>query len=333
VNALFRVDGGTREGMGHLVRSRALAQKLKERGVETSFLTASSDGARWLAGLGETVLPIEAPPGTPEDARQVCEAFHQGGSKWILTDGYVFREDYLRILAASNPFLAVVDDSAGWFLPASVVVSGGLGAKSLKYAVPPGTRLLQGPEYLLLRPEFRGAKSAREKVGRVLVCFGGSDPQDYTRLVLEACHHLEKRTRLELVVGPAYAHRAGLLAAASPRGVPVHQDLDGPSLAALMRTSDLAIASAGMVCCELAALGVPVVLTVASEDQRSNAVALAASGGALLVDPFSPERLVEAAQELLRDHTRRSLMGEAASRLVDGLGADRVAEVLAPRGE
>jgi len=83
-----------------------------------------------------------------------------------------------------------------------------------------------------------------------------------------------------------------------------------------------------MVAGELAALGVPLVVAVASEDQRGNALALAQAGAGILPEPPTEASLVEAAWRLLGDPERRHRQSRAARTLVDGKGSERVAAAI-----
>lgn len=325
---MFRAEGGEPVGMGHLVRCRALASALKERGIETCFVTTSRGAEKWLASREERVECIEVVPGSPEDAEAIARLVHERPADWLVTDGQFFSENYLGAVAETGVLIASIDDLATGFFPTAIVVNGGLGARTLRYHALPTTRVLVGPEYALLRREFRQARPSIVSVQRVLVCFGGADPEDWTSLVKDAWSGVEKAPALALLVGPAYPHLHRLQTAITEPGVSIYHDLDGRALVELMSTCDLAIASAGMVACELAALGVPLILSVCSDDQRINATALAAAGAAYLIEPFSSSTLREALRELAASPERCRAMAEAGRRIVDGLGTERMAEAM-----
>jgi UDP-2,4-diacetamido-2,4,6-trideoxy-beta-L-altropyranose hydrolase len=329
VKAVLRVDGGRAIGMGHLVRTRALARALAERGVPPLFATASEEGERWLRARGEDVVRIDAEPGASQDAIAVTRLAQEHGACRIVTDGYAFREEYLQTLVETCLPVASIDDLAAWSFPSAFVINGGLGSRKLRYHTAPDTRLLVGPEYLLLRPEFaRPPTDVRSAVQRMFVCFGGADPEDRTGQTVEAWSRLEAPPALEVLVGAAYPHLERLRRRAARGRTGIHSDLEGHVVAKLMGACDLAIASAGMVACELAALGVPLVLVVTSEDQRSNALALVEAGAAVLAEPPTGEGLVEAAQRLMADPEQRGELSHRAGGLVDSQGASRVSAAM-----
>ena len=68
----------------------------------------------------------------------------------------------------------------------------------------------------------------------------------------------------------------------------------------------------------------PTLITVTAMNQRTIAAALCRVGAAVEFDALKPETLISPLTSLL-DQEARLAMSEAASRLVDGLGADRIA--------
>jgi UDP-2,4-diacetamido-2,4,6-trideoxy-beta-L-altropyranose hydrolase len=329
VKALLRVDGGLSLGMGHLVRSRALAHALAERGVSAFFATATEQGERWLRAHGEEVELIDAEPGASPDAIATTRLAREHGAGWIVTDGYAFREEYLQTLVETRLPVASIDDLAAWRFPSAFVINGGLGSRSLSYRTAPSTTLLLGPEYLLLRPEFaRQPGEVRPRVERVFVCFGGADPEDRTGQAVEAWGRIEDPPALEALVGEAYPHLDRLRWRATRGRTRVHCALDGDSIVHLMQSCDLAVASAGMVACELAALGIPSIVVLTSEDQKSNASALAEGHAAVVLESASTELALREARRLVADEGRRRDLGRSARRLVDGAGASRVASAM-----
>jgi spore coat polysaccharide biosynthesis predicted glycosyltransferase SpsG len=323
--------------MGHVVRCHALAECLRERGASVCFVTAPGAAETWLRGRGVAVEALAVEAGTPEDAAALKRTASPHGTDVIVTDGYAFRTEYLASLAAIGMPLVSIDDLAAWPFPSALVVNGGLGAEHFDYDTPAGAVVLKGPQFLLLRSAFR----AREGIGprsfppiarRVLACFGGADPLDWTRLVLEVWARTPGRPGLDLVAGPAYRDLDALRERAAPLGAIVHHDLEAVELAALMAQSDLAIASCGMVAGELLALGVPALFGVASEDQSGNADTVRTTGSGRVVEPFDTDALGKALVELVADPRAREALSRAGTALVDGRGAERVADAILALG-
>jgi RimJ/RimL family protein N-acetyltransferase len=88
-----------------------------------------------------------------------------------------------------------------------------------------------------------------------------------------------------------------------------------------MARADLAICAGGTTAWELSFLGVPMLVLVLAENQRTNAERLAATGAAVHT---SIARLADDLRTLLTDAPRRTEMSRRARALVDGLGMFRV---------
>lgn len=331
----MRADGGVEMGMGHVVRSHALAESLKERGARVRFLTAAGAGRDWLVAQGIEAEVLRATPGSSADAEQAVRCAREGGAGVIVTDGYRFRAEYLSVLTAAGVPVASIDDLCAWPFPSDLIVNGGFGSAHLRYQKEARAVVLQGPEYLLLRRPFRPGHEDRvfpPVVGRMLACFGGADPLDWTGLVLDVWAGLSPRPALDLVVGSAYERLNPLRARAAAGGATVCHDLSACALAERMTANDLAVASCGMVAAELMALGVPAVLGVLSEDQRLNASTLQAARAARVVEPFDAVRVREAMTDLWGDASARAALSRSAGSLVDGRGCERVAEAVLSLG-
>ena len=101
----------------------------------------------------------------------------------------------------------------------------------------------------------------------------------------------------------------------------IHLHQNPPDLPPLMARADLAICAGGTTAWELSFLGVPMLVLVLAENQRTNAERLAATGAAVHT---SIARLADDLRTLLTDAPRRTEMSRRARALVDGLGMFRV---------
>lgn len=116
-----------------------------------------------------------------------------------------------------------------------------------------------GPRFFCLRPEFllTEPRPVTARVKRVLLTFGGVDPNDLTRKVVDAIAP-ECRARgieLAVVAGRGYRHAAELSAAT---GVRVEQAV--ANMADHIRAADLVFTSAGRTIFEVASLGTPAIV-------------------------------------------------------------------------
>ena len=213
----------------------------------------------------------------------------------------------------------------------------GRGADRYVDRVPDQCKLLLGPRFALLRPEYAACRNRVPRrageVHRVFVFFGGSDLDNVTGRALEALSgpafsHLE----IDVVAGANYAHRKSLEQQVAARpGARLHGCL--PHLADLMSSADLAIGAGGATTWERMCLGLPSLVVSASDNQVPSCEALAAAG---LIHYLGVQGAVDATairaglEAFLRAGARMADHMTAGQAVVDGLGARRVAELLDP---
>ena len=304
---LVRTDANATIGIGHAMRSLAIAEA-------------------WLElGFGDVVFAMrDAPPAVRArieraGARIVWPA---PAAPYVVADGYLIDAAEKAALARDARLLIVDDRGESVTSAAAVVVNPNPAASRALYAHVSCT-VLVGGEYALLRREFR-EPSTRARTERVLVSFGGADVANLMPRALAALADLD--VEVLAIAGPANVHAAALHA--SRPGIQIVPSVD--NIAGEMRASSLAIVAAGGTCWELAALGVPMIAAVVAENQRDVAAAVESLGlGVALRDDPSAADFSAAVARM--DPASRAEMARRGPQIIDGKGALRVCEVL--RGE
>jgi len=331
-------DCGPRIGGGHVMRCLTLARALIDRGAAVAF-AANPPAQEVLTAFGPrelTVYPVsddlaEAVP----QAAAAAEAFK---ADWVLLDHY-------RLSAAQETelkgprALAVLDDLADRPRPADLVVNPGYGRLPGNYAglVPEGARVLAGPPFALVRPEFaahRDQALQRRREGghlkHVLVSLGLTDVEGITARVVQALEPQLEGLVIDVVLGDgAPSLKALREQAKTDCGVRLH--VDTHAMAELMSQADVAVGAGGSSVWERATLGLPSVIVILADNQRPMAEAMAQVGLTLAVDARAPDfesRLIAAVRRLIDDSAFRRWLFEASCHACDGLGADRVAEAM-----
>lgn len=334
-----RADATADIGGGHLVRCLALAEAWREAGGTVRFVgRLDGDFPSLLDQAGFPVTAIATSHPDSGDAGVTADVARQiriMAPPFVVVDGYHFDAAYQRrVRAESQARLICVDDSEGTpNCAADILLNQNVHAADIPYECDPQTVVLAGTRYALLRREFHAGQTtpAENRPGaRVLAMFGGSDPAGASTIVLQASDRLPSGVSLDLIVGPGNQRAAELEAAAASLGQRVRVHRNPSSVAALMRTADLAVIAAGSSAWELAALGVPMVVTSVAANQVPIARELERRGAAVdagAVSALSAGRLADVVQALLSDPGRRARMGSRARQLVDGLGTDRVIAV------
>jgi len=197
---------------------------------------------------------------------------------------------------------------------------------------------LAGWEWLLLRPEFGHLRhAARIEQKTLLVAMGGSDPAALTILTLQALAQLPLADwRINVVLGAGFSHEEALQQQLASAPFPCDLLRDVKDMASLMARADFAVASFGLTAYELAAARVPAILLSLSPDHAASASAIARVGGAISLGDYRSidvKTLGEAINDLIRHPQKRETMRENLQGLVDGRGAERIAETILDRLE
>ena len=349
-----RVDASVDIATGHVVRCMTLAGALKARGADVLFICRDHRGnqAARIESAGFPVIMLPAPPPRTvaendyaawlgvtqdEDAEQTVSALSVGAVDWLVVDHYGLDERWERAVGPHAGNVLVIDDLANRAHACEVLLDQNHGADAdgrYDRLVPATCRLLLGPRYALLNGAYaRQAPRVRRKVERILLYFGGVDSDNATGLALEALTAPALSTiAVDAVIGAQNPHREAILATAARRGnTNVHGGL--PHLADLMAKADLAVGAAGTTTWERLCCGLPSVVVSVAANQRPGAEALAADG---LIDYAGPlrgataEKLRAGILRLVGDPPRLERLSRAGPLIVDGLGAERLAETILP---
>ena len=335
MNLLIRTDASVAMGTGDVMRCLALAKAWQDAGGHGLFAMSETTPAvvGMLRMMGVDVVSISARAGTDEDSGQTVALAREQRAELVVVDGYEFGADFQRSLKMGGLSVLFLDDNghAGSY-SADLVLNQNLHAgESMYEGREPYTRLLLGTTYSLLRREFGAWKTWRREIpetGRkLLVTFGGSDPGNFTEIVMQSVRQV-KIPGLEtvVVVGASNPHSASLEKIASGPDRAVRLETNVSDMAKLMAWADLAVSAAGTTCLEMCLLGLPAIVVAVAENQRAAAQELEKRNCVIQLDAqsFCPEKVAESIERLLRDRETRLSLSQHGRELVDGNGAGRV---------
>ncbi|HEY4030975.1 MAG TPA: UDP-2,4-diacetamido-2,4,6-trideoxy-beta-L-altropyranose hydrolase [Caulobacteraceae bacterium] len=331
-------DCGPRIGGGHVMRCLTLARSLSGKGCTVAF-AANPAAQGVLEAFGPrdmTIYPLS------DDLAEAAEhgADWAGAFKadWVLLDHYRLSPAQ-EVELKGDRRLAVLDDLADRPRPADLVINPGYGTLPGNYAgmVPDGARVLAGPQYALVRPEFaahRDQALARRREGghlkHVLIALGLTDVEGITAKVVRTLKPHLPGLVLDVVLGDQASSLPALREAAKI-DCALRLHVDSHAMAELMSQADLAVGAGGGSVWERATLGLPSVTVTLADNQRPMAQAMERVGLTLAVDALAEDfeaKLVAAVKRLVDDAALRRWLFEAPCHACDGLGADRVAEAM-----
>ncbi|WP_186511066.1 UDP-2,4-diacetamido-2,4,6-trideoxy-beta-L-altropyranose hydrolase [Caenimonas sedimenti] len=348
MKVLVRADASLALGSGHVMRCRTLAAELQRRGHGVTFACRPLDGHLLellrAGGFETAALPLDPHVTTGlepiGDAQALADAQAcvqlAGALDWVVVDHYGLGARWEQVLRNAGARVLALDDLADRLHSCDLLLDQNPGGAE-RYAarVPPGTRLLVGPEWALVRPEFPALRATslerrqRPVLQRLLVFLGGGDVAADVQVALTGA----------LASGIPWTHVDVVLGSGVPGADAVAAQLKSfPSavlhvqtehMARLMADADVAITAGGGVTWEKCCLGLPSLVAVLAENQGAVVPELRARGAAVVLEPAGPPRPEDIAAAL-RALTPASLaaMAQAAAGMCSGQGAPRVAAQL-----
>ena len=124
-----------------------------------------------------------------------------------------------------------------------------------------------GSKYYILRNEFIFGEKLkfRKEIQNILVLFGGTDPLNLTKRLLNIISKIPSKINFQFVLGLGYKEYEIIVQSSKKyRNIQVFRDVK--SISELMRNADLAISSQGRTMYELASMNVPTVIL--AQNQR-----------------------------------------------------------------
>ena len=354
----IRVDASVEMGVGHVQRSVSLAQALRARRAQISFVTrdlgfgsaaimheqgfedvrvlpASENGSN-RDGEPLTSCPSDIPHGDwarvdqRDDAAQTIAALAQEAPDWVVIDSYSFDARWHETVRLGlGCRIAVIDDLADRQLSPDLLIDHNLHEDHrMKYAnvIDRESRLLDGPRFGLLAPAYVTSPkyTYSPKVRSIGIFMGGGDARNFSERMFDAVLASRFSGEIEIVLNSANSHLARLRERVEARrGAFISTDL--PDLAGFFARHDLQIGAGGGATWERCCIGVPSVLVITADNQNVVIPQIVARDIAAAPDAPTVGAVARTVRRLIDNPARRRELAENARATVDGFGAARVA--------
>jgi UDP-2,4-diacetamido-2,4,6-trideoxy-beta-L-altropyranose hydrolase len=349
----FRVDSGGKIGTGHVMRCLTLARALRDSGAESLFICRptelSCEHLITKAGFPVAQLPQGHSPNTEgshlmhgdflassqaEDALACVEILRVNKEvRTIIADHYGIYRPWDEIIAPHVKIFKIDDIADREHLCQGLLDQNFYVSMASRYThlIPKGGVRLFGPTYSLLRRQFRDvditSRGSSVKARRVLVSFGGNDPNGH-------CHQIAQTilegTDLSVMImsamDPRQAKKWEALLSKFPDRLE-HLGYVSDPLPAL-QLADLYIGAGGTITWERFACGLPGIVYSIADNQIQMARDLETAGFqdyAGSINNYFASSLLKLVHSLL-DAGRLGMLANKIRGEVDGHGAKRVIE-------
>ena len=335
----IRADSSTVIGIGHIMRCMTLAGVLRSCGSEVSFICRKETGnlIGFIEKNGYRVypLPIDIDFAADMDLAQKILKEQPKLADWLIVDHYEIDVSWEYSSREFVNKIMVIDDLANRKHDCDILLDQNYNKNGSRYngLVPEDCIQLLGPEYTLLRPQFREArenfKRENNEVKRVLVFMGGADSTNETGKVLKAAKLLNRdNVAVDVVIGASnpFKNEIKTMAKQIPNTTCY---FDVNNMAELMSSADISIGASGTSTWERCCIGLPSIVMILADNQKEIAEELEREGVVVNLGwhgDVTEMDIRDAVQNLLADSDKRRSMGLKGKMMVDGNGAIRVVE-------
>ena len=349
MKVVFRVDASEEVGFGHLSRCINLAEVLRSRGNEVSFVCRDDEAKsfkaleyRQFATVLLPLLEVGEVVSQQKDAQQTVQALHGEWPEWLIVDTYALDKDWELLMRPHVAKIAVIEDLLGREHDCDLLLDHNYSERSdssFEKFVPEKCELLLGSRFALIGEHFRRLRELKSmrtpEIKRIFVFCGGSDPQNLTQQVIDEISFSElSNIAVDVVVGAqnkTFDRQAALKLNAN---IDIH-DASG-EFARIMSRADLAIGAGGTTLWERMCLGIPSIVVSIAENQNFACEKLGRDGLVNYLGTQSSLKPGAIKDAVIKAKNKfASFFGqiERGQILVDGRGCERVAEVMCPSDE
>jgi UDP-2,4-diacetamido-2,4,6-trideoxy-beta-L-altropyranose hydrolase len=267
---LIRVDASVEIGYGHISRCIVLAEALKNK-FNITFVSKlmPKNFIQRIICSGFTFIKI--------DNNDNFEIFE---NNIVILDGYSFNSNYQKKIKSVATKLVCIDELRDIFYSADVIINNQPCLSRKNFSCDKSTKIYTGINFSLLQKEFISLSKKSSKLIKngdkkiFFVCFGGSDPYNFTKKVVEILLKEITFCNINIVLGGGYEHKLDF----KSNQVNIFKSLDAKNLIKLIKKSDIAILPASTIMLEAFCVGIPVISGWFDDIQENTLECLQKSG-------------------------------------------------------
>lgn len=350
----IRADAASHIGVGHVMRCLTLANALKAKGAEVSFVCRPFAGhleeriiveghqLHMLPPATQTVKPEPDLAYTPPhaswlgetwktDLAQTQEMLGGGQFDWLIVDHYSLDAGWESAMRKFSSKIMIIDDLADRKHDCDLLLDQTYGCREETYKpwVPKSCTLLMGSKYALLRPEFPALREfslnrrGNSQVKHLLVTLGGIDNDNITGKVLSELKEssLPEDCGITVILGAVpWLETVRQIAKTLPW--PIEVMVNVSKMAEIMANSDLCIGAAGSTSWERCCLGLPTLMMTLGGNQQGIARALEKKKAVILLDEMSD--IAKTVRLLHNSAEKLNSLSQASMGITDGSGVETV---------
>lgn len=343
----IRADSSYEIGIGHVMRCITLASEIRRQlNARVIFISRKADGSAIHKIKAAGFEYVELNSGVDcsssnlkhghwlrasqeQDVVEVKSVLDKLNIKFLdlmIVDHYGIDIEWHRLAKSFSKQLSVIDDLGDRQLDCHFLLDQTFNCDKNKYAskVNSDCKMMLGTDFALLRSEFRGLPIVQHSRAKLLVMFGGTDPDNLTLQALRATHKLPSIDEIIVVLSDTAKHLEQVTEFCNSQKN-VSLQISPKNIAQLMSESTLAIGAAGTTSWERCAAGLPAVVVVQALNQREIASNLKKAGVLTFIEASDIESSLLKETVIWLDKLKDSdITRIKCQKICDGAGASRV---------
>lgn len=270
---VFRGDGNENIGLGHISRLTSCASFLKN---DFKCILITKNNNSTITTLAEKffdqIVELDSNANIDEEINLILKY-----SNYVVADGYHFDSAYQKQLNNNIKKLFYIDDLIlpGYY--ADVIINHAPNIKSTDYKSNYIKEYCLGLNYLMLRPEFFEKNNSTSTKNKILISFGGADPENYSQYALNCILSLKNNT-VEIIKGGLNKNKIEVL---DNKNFKVTNHLSTKELIEKIKESKFVITSASTIAYEVCKLNTPLFIIQTADNQKNIAQGLTENGCAI----------------------------------------------------
>lgn len=299
---LFVVTGNSTVGLGHVYNTLLIANDILNHKI--TFLVDKDSQLAY-----EKIAAKNYPVYIQQDENIITDIINLKPDV-IINDKLDTNENYTDSLKKLNYKIINFEDLGSGAKKADLVVN----------AIYPEKQVLKnhffGHEYFILRDEFIYSfqKEVKKEIKNILITFGGVDPNNYTKKVIETIHEFCNKHNITITVIAGFGYKE-YNSLEKYENIKIEQNVT--NISNYMLKADLIFTSAGRTTYEIASIGTPAIVMAQNERELTHFFASSEFGFLNLGLGYevSSEELFTNFLDLLESYESRSYMNELMKKI------------------
>lgn len=299
---LVRVDGSKNIGLGHVYNMITVLDQFKNFNILLVMNKNSKLGSNKLHKFHYTVKFFT----TKNDLKKIILTYKPN---IIFNDILNTSCNYMKFLKKFNCFLVNFEDLGEGRKIANLVFN------PIYYTDHNTKNEFYGHKFACIRKEFRNdtTKKTRKIVSKVVITFGGTDPTNKTKKVLNVIYNYKlKKIKFNIILGLGYSKRENirkLCKSMIKEGFKINLIEKTDNIAKYVKNNDFAISSNGRTVFEIVALKIPIIsIAVNKREMKHSFVRFSKTGFHLDVHARFNDLFVNSLMKMLDEQTRKKFL-------------------------